>query len=68
MDNIITFLNNCVWSWPLVGLCLAAAIYFSIGTRFVQVRHLGEMVRLLFHNDKNKKDGISSFQAFALAL
>ena len=68
MDELITFLNNCVWSWPLVGLCLAAAIYFSIGTRFVQVRHLGEMVRLLFHNDKNKKDGISSFQAFALAL
>ncbi len=68
MDEIITFLNNCVWSWPLVGLCLAAAIYFSIGTRFVQVRHLGEMVRLLFHNDKSKNVGISSFQAFALAL
>ena len=68
MDEIITFLNNCVWSWPLVGLCLAAAVYFSIGTRFVQVRHLGEMIRLLFHNDKSRKDGISSFQAFALAL
>ena len=68
MDDVITFLNDCVWSWPLVGLCLAAAIYFSVGTRFVQVRHLGEMVRLLFHNDKNKKVGISSFQAFALAL
>ena len=68
MDQIITFLNGCVWSWPLVGLCLCAALYFSFGTRFVQVRHLGEMVRLLFHNDKNKKEGITSFQAFALAL
>ncbi len=68
MDEIITFLNSCVWSWPLVALCLAAAIYFSIGTRFVQVRHLGEMVRLLFRNDKGRKEGISSFQAFALAL
>ena len=68
MDKIITFLNGCVWSWPLVGLCLAAALYFTFGTRFVQVRHLGEMVRLLFKNDKSKKEGISSFQAFALAL
>lgn len=68
MDEIITFLNSCVWSWPLVGLCLLGALYFSIGTRFVQVRHLGEMVRLLFKNDKTKKEGISSFQAFALAL
>ena len=68
MDQIITFLNNCVWSWPLVGLCLLAALYFSFGTRFVQIRHFGEMVRLLFHNDKTKEEGISSFQAFALAL
>lgn len=68
MDEIITFLNSCVWSWPLVGLCLLGALYFSFGTRFVQVRHLGEMVRLLFKNDKTKKEGISSFQAFALAL
>ena len=68
MDQIIDFINHCVWSWPLIGLCLAAAFYFTLGTRFVQIRHLGEMLRLLFHNDKDKKEGISSFQAFALAL
>lgn len=68
MDKIIHTLNDCVWSWPLVILCLLAALYFSFGTRFAQVRHFGEMVRLLFHNDKSKKEGISSFQAFALAL
>ena len=68
MDELITFLNSCVWSWPLVGLCLIGGLYFSFGTRFVQIRHFGEMVRLLFANDKTKKEGISSFQAFALAL
>ena len=68
MDKIITLLNSYVWSWPLVGLCLLAALYFSFGTRFVQVRHIGDMVRLLFKKDRNKKEGISSFQAFALAL
>ena len=68
MDKIITLLNSYVWSWPLVGLCLLAALYFSFGTRFVQVRHIGNMVRLLFKKDRNKKEGISSFQAFALAL
>ena len=89
MDTIISTLNSYVWSWPLVGLCLVTALYFSFGTRFVQVRHLGEMVRLLFGLDRvktvanpknldrntralekaqSKKEGISSFQAFALAL
>ena len=52
MDQIITRLNGYVWSWPLVGLCLIAALYFSIGTRFVQIRHFGEMVRLLFNKER----------------
>ena len=68
MDKIILTLNEYVWSWPLVGLCLIGALYFSFGTRFVQVRHFGEMIKLLFKNDKSKREGISSFQAFALAL
>lgn len=68
MDALIDKLNSLVWSWPLVILCLVGGLYFTVGTRFLQVRKLGEMVRLLFHNDKTKKVGISSFQAFALAL
>ena len=68
MDRIIQTVNSCVWSPALVVLCLAAALYFSFGTRFVQVRHFREMIRLLFANDKSQEKGISSFQAFALAL
>ena len=68
MDRIIQTVNSCVWSPALVVLCLAAALYFSFGTRFVQVRHFREMIHLLIAKDKSKKEGISSFQAFALAL
>src|SRR5699024_737725 len=35
--------------------------------RFVQVRHIKEMIRLMFHGEKSPK-GISSFQAIALSL
>ena len=51
-----------------MGLCLLSALYFSLRTRFVQVRRLGEMCRLLFSTDKMQKTGITSFQAFAMAL
>lgn len=68
MDHIIQTINGYVWSPALVILCLAAALYFSFGTRFVQVRRFGEMFRLLFSTEKSRKEGISSFQAFALAL
>ena len=68
MENLIQTVNGWVWSPALVVLCLAAGLYFSFGTRFVQVRRLGEMVRLLFSTDKTQKTGITSFQAFAMAL
>ena len=66
----IQAVNGWVWSPALVALCLAAGLYFSLRTRFVQVRRFGEMVRLLFGSaGKDKKaTGISSFQAFAMAL
>ena len=52
----------------MVILCLFAGLYFSFGTRFVQVRRLRTMTRLLFSTDKKQKTGITSFQAFAMAL
>lgn len=68
MENIINTVNGWVWSPALVFLCLLAGLYFSFGTRFVQVRRFGEMARLLFSTDKTQKTGITSFQAFAMAL
>ena len=66
--TIIETIYSWVWSPALVGLCLLSALYFSLRTRFVQVRRFGEMFRLLFSTDKKQKTGITSFQAFAMAL
>ena len=68
IEKIIDTVNGLVWSPALVVLCLAAGLYFSFGTRFVQVRRFGEMARLLFSTDKKQNTGITSFQAFAMAL
>ena len=67
MEAIVTAVNNVIWSNWLVYLCLGAGIYFSCRTRFSQVRHLKEMVTLLFKGEKSK-EGISSFQALCTAL
>jgi AGCS family alanine or glycine:cation symporter len=67
MDKIIGSINDIVWSNALIILCLAAGIYFSVVTRFVQVRYVKEMLRLLF-DGKSSDKGVSSFQAFAIAI
>lgn len=67
MEQFVASLNNVLWSTPVIYSCLAIGLLFSILTRFLQVRHLKEMVKLMFQG-KSSNAGVSSFQALALAL
>ncbi|MFC4125298.1 alanine/glycine:cation symporter family protein [Nocardia rhizosphaerae] len=67
MAEFLTTVNGYIWSNSLIYLCLAAGVYFSIRSRFVQVRQIPEMIRLLLHGEKSAA-GVSSFQALAMSL
>lgn len=67
MESIINSINNILWSNALIALCLGTGLYFSLRTRFLQVRHLNDMVVLLAKGEKSDK-GISSFQALCTSL
>jgi AGCS family alanine or glycine:cation symporter len=67
LQGIVDFLNSLIWSNFLVGYCLIAGLAFSVATKFVQVRHIKEMVSLLFGGDSSET-GVSSFQSFAMSL
>jgi AGCS family alanine or glycine:cation symporter len=67
MEQIVNFVNDIIWSNFLIGLCLVTGIYFSVVTRFLQVRYIKDMVALLFGGQASAK-GVSSFQAFAIAI
>ncbi|WP_439489469.1 alanine/glycine:cation symporter family protein [Algoriphagus sp.] len=67
MKEIVEAINAVVWSNALIFLCLAAGVYFSFATKFLQVTYLKEMVQLLFKGESSK-EGVSSFQAFAIAI
>ncbi|ASP49374.1 alanine/glycine:cation symporter family protein [Cognaticolwellia beringensis] len=67
MQEIVNMINGYIWSPYLIYLCLGAGVFFSILTRFVQIRHFREMFRLLL-SGKSSAKGISSFQALAVSL
>ena len=67
MNEIVTFLNGIIWSRGLIYVCLGVGLYFSIRTRFMQVRGVREMIRLMFRN-RSSTAGVSSFQARAMSL
>ena len=68
MEKIVSTLNDIVWNPGLVVLLLLAGLYFSVRTRFVQVRRFKLMLRSLFGKKSGDKSGISSFEAFCIAL
>ena len=67
MEALVNSLNAIIWSPALIFLCLGAGLYFSIRTRFLQVRGFGEMIRLIFRGQSSQA-GVSSFQALAMSL
>ena len=75
LTNVVNFVNDILWNkWLLLlFLLLGSGIYFTIRTRFVQVRKFGSGLRMVFGsiNLRGKaagKDGMSSFQALATAI
>ncbi|MDX1677069.1 alanine/glycine:cation symporter family protein [Arsukibacterium sp.] len=67
MEALVSTVNSIIWSPALIFLCLGAGLFYSIITRFAQVRHFKEMCKLLFSGNESDK-GISSFQALAVSL
>ncbi|WP_426357809.1 alanine/glycine:cation symporter family protein [Pseudocolwellia sp. HL-MZ19] len=67
MQELVNTLNSFIWSPALIYLCLGAGVFFTVLTRFVQLRQIKEMWRLLI-SGKSSAKGISSFQALAVSL
>ena len=66
--SVNTYLSNYI----LVFLLVAVGLWYSIKTRFIQVRCFGEGMRRVFGNltlnGKKHDSGMSSFQALATAI
>ena len=75
MDTLlktVQTINMYLSDYVLIILLLGAGLYFTIRTRFVQVRCFGEGWRRFFGefslNGEKHKSGMSSFQALATAV
>ena len=69
---IVVQMNNYLSSYILIFLLIAVGLWYSVKTRFVQVRYLGAGLKKVFGNlslkGGNQEKGMSSFQALATAI
>ena len=84
MNELITSVNDAIWGYVLIFVLVGCGLWFTLKTRFVQFRMVGEMIRLLTdsavdtvesqvkESQENKaivrQKHISSFQAFAVSV
>ena len=69
---IVCDINNYLSSYILIVLLVGVGLWYSIKTRFVQVRCFGEGMKKVFGNlslrGGKQESGMSSFQALATAI
>ena len=77
MNELITTVNDIIWSYVLMVALVGCGLWFTWRTRFAQFRMVGEMIRLLTestmstvkdHARGEKERRVSSFQAFAVSV
>ncbi|WP_101696471.1 alanine/glycine:cation symporter family protein [Clostridium minihomine] len=66
INSTLNVVNNFMYSSILLVLLLVSGIYFSVRTRLVQFRMMGEGIRLLSESNDNEKT-VSGFQALMVS-
>lgn len=67
-NDIIDKVDGWVWGWTLIVLILAAGIWLTVRTGFVQVFHLGKALKFMVKNEEGGEGEVTSFGALCTAL
>ncbi|MBV8348149.1 MAG: alanine:cation symporter family protein [Mycolicibacterium sp.] len=66
-QQLIDPVSKVLYTYILIYLLVVVGIYFTVRTRFVQIRYFGRMLTQLGRS-RTHDGGISSFQAFCVGL
>lgn len=69
-ESIIGTMNDLLWGDFLIGILIVAGLYFTLSSRFVQIRWLKQMFTVLKEKPETLPDGskgISAFKAFTIS-
>ena len=69
LHGVINDINSVLWTYIIIVALIGSGIVYTLRTKFVQIRMLGEMFRLIIGSAGAKTVGkeISAFQAFCVS-
>ncbi|MBO5231835.1 MAG: alanine:cation symporter family protein [Clostridia bacterium] len=65
MPEIISFINDALYSYVLIIILVLGGVFFTFRTRFAQFRLFKEQIKSV--KEKPNKNGVSSFQALMVS-
>ena len=65
-EQLISSVNNALYSYILIIVLVAGSLYFTFRTKFAQFRLFGEQIKSVTEKPKDGK-GVSSFQALMVS-
>ena len=65
--EIINFIDNAIWGWPMIILLLGTHLFMTVRTGFIQ-RKIGTAIRLSVTKDTDAEGEVSQFGALPTAL
>lgn len=65
--EIINWIDDAIWGWPMIILLLGTHIFITIRTGFIQ-RHIGKAIKLSVTKDTDAEGEVSQFGALTTAL
>lgn len=66
LEKIVGTVNDALYTYVLVILLVLGGLYFTVRTRFMQFRLIGEQIKSVTEKPKDSK-GVSSFQALMVS-
>lgn len=69
LHGVINDINLFLWTYVIIIALIGSGVVYTLRTKFVQVRLIGEMIRLIFRSmgTKTKGNEVSGFQAFCVS-
>jgi len=66
LESFISNVSNALYTYILIVLLILGGLYFTIRTKFVQIRLFGQQIKAVTEKPE-KKGGVSSFQALMVS-
>ncbi len=68
MMQLLSTIDNFLWSYPVAGFLLLTGIYYTVRLKFPQIRHFKRLLPTVLKGQKTEDGAVSGFAAFCATV